>query len=209
MGVVSPYGLDIDSFYQGLVSERPVIEAVDLPGIEGGARIWMSSVRDFNALDWMESFVEDGTDVIAHWAIAAAEQALAQSGVELDPFRTAIVQGTSLCGVRSLMEAQHEADIHGPASVPRKTMMRVLTNMGAAQLAMRQKLHGPSLTVTTACASTLDALGIAAGMIRSGQVDAAIVGWNRSRAQFGAFRRGRGLLSGDGLRTYRVRDAVR
>jgi 3-oxoacyl-[acyl-carrier-protein] synthase II len=176
MGVVSPYGLDIGSFYQGLVSGRPVIEAVDLPGIEGGARIWMSAVKDFNALDWMEHFVEDGTDVVAHWAIAAAEQAWIQSGIEPDPLRTAIVQGTSLCGVRALMQAQHEADTSGPASVPRKTMMRVLTNMGAAQIAMRHQIHGPSLTVTTACASTLDALGIAARMIKAGQVDYAIVG---------------------------------
>jgi 3-oxoacyl-[acyl-carrier-protein] synthase II len=54
-------------------------------------------------------------------------------------------------------------------------MMKALTNMGAAQLAMRYGIHGPSLTVTTACASSLDALGLAARFIRSGQVDAAIV----------------------------------
>ncbi len=176
LGVVSPYGLDVDSFYQGLVSQRPVIEAVVLPGIEGGGRIWWSGVKDFEASDWLEDYVIDGTDILAQWAIVAAEQALSQSDLKLDPLRTAVVQGTSLCGADSLMRAQYEADINGPSSIPRKTMMRVLTNMGAAQIAMRHKIHGPSLTVTTACASTLDALGIAARMISSGQIDAAIVG---------------------------------
>jgi 3-oxoacyl-[acyl-carrier-protein] synthase II len=176
LGAVSAYGIGVDSFYNGLLCEHPVIENIELPGMDGGARIWWSGVKDFKALDWLQDYVIDGTDVIAHWAIATAEQALSQANIELNPIRTAVVQGTSLCGADSLMRAQYEADINGPSSIPRKTMMRVLPNMGAAQIAMRHKIHGPSLTVTTACASTLDALGIAARMISSGQVDAAIVG---------------------------------
>lgn len=176
MGVLSAYGPDTDSFYRGLVSERPVIEAVTLPGLEEGGRIWWSGVKDFNPLDWMDDTLVDGTDVVTQWAMATATQALTQSGLQPDPLRTAIVQGTSLCGVQSLMRAQYEVDINGPAAFPRKTMMKILTNMGAAQIAMRHKLHGPSLTVTTACASTLDAVGTATRMIASGLVDAAIVG---------------------------------
>jgi len=176
MGVLSAYGLDIESFYRGLVSQSPVIEAVVLPGLEKGGRIWWSGVRNFDALDWMDEKLVDGTDIVTQWTMATATQALAQSGIELDPLRTAIVQGTSLCGVQSLMRAQYEVDINGPAAFPRKTMMKILTNMGAAQIAMRHGPHGPSLTVTTACASSLDALGTAARMITSGQVDAAIVG---------------------------------
>lgn len=176
IGAISAYGLDADSFYEGLVSERPVIEAVVLPGIEKGGRIWFSGVRNFNALDWVDERIIDGTDILAQWAIATASQALAQSGIELDPLRTAIVQGASICGAQSLMRAQYEVDINGPAAFPRKTMMRVLTNMGAAQIAMLHGIHGPSLTVTTACAAALDALGMAARMIASGEVDAAIVG---------------------------------
>ena len=174
--MLSPYGLNVDSFYQGLVSQSPVIESVLLPGIDDGGRIWWSGVKNFNPLDWMDEKLVDGTDIVSQWAMAAAEQALKQSSLELDTLRTAIVQGTSLCGVQSLMRAQYEVDINGPAAFPRKTMMRILTNMGAAQIAMRYGIHGPSLTLTTACASSLDALGTAARMISSGQVDAAIVG---------------------------------
>jgi 3-oxoacyl-[acyl-carrier-protein] synthase II len=176
VGAISAYGLNVGAFYAGVTEQRPVIKPVTLPGLEDTGHVWWSTVPGFDPLDWMDGRVEDGTDPVAQWAIAAAEQAIAQAKIEFDSLRTAIVQGTSLCGVQSVMRAQFALDRNGPAAFPRKTMMKALTNMGAAQIAMRYKLHGPSLTVTTACASSLDALGTAARMIASGQVDAAVAG---------------------------------
>ena len=173
---MSAYGTGVDAFYKGLMSSQPVIKAIELPGAEELGSVWWSEVTDFSPLDWMNDKVRDGSDVVAQWALAAAEQAITQSELNLNPLRTAVVQGTSLCGVQSLMRAQFELDKHGPSAYPRKTMMRVLTNMGAAQIAMRHDLHGPNLTVATACASALDAIGTAARLIVSGQADAAIAG---------------------------------
>ena len=175
-GAVSAYGLGTASFYEGLMSARPVIEELALPGLEENARAWGSVVGDFDLPDWMSGRVRDGTDVFAQWAMVAAEQAIVESGAQLDPLRTAVVLGTSLCGVQSIMRAQYEIDTGGASAFPRKTMMKALTNMGAAQIAMRHGLHGPSLTVTTACASTLDALGTAGRLIEFGLADAAVVG---------------------------------
>ena len=175
-GALSAYGVGTAAFYEGLMSARPVIEELALPGLDAGARPWGSVVGDIRLPDWMSERVRDGTDVFAQWAMVAAEQAIVASGAELDPLRTAVVLGTSLCGAQSLMRAQYEIDTGGAAAFPRKTMMKALTNMGAAQIAMRHDLHGPSLTVTTACASTLDALGTAGRLIEFGLADAAIVG---------------------------------
>ncbi|MCC7259200.1 MAG: beta-ketoacyl-[acyl-carrier-protein] synthase family protein [Gammaproteobacteria bacterium] len=176
MGVVSAYGCDAGAFYAGLVHEKPVIEAVPLPRDPDGRCVWWSMVRGFDAGAWLDDKVRDGTDVLAQWTIAAAAQAIRQSGAMLDPLRTAVVQGTSMSGVQSLMRAQYEIDRHGPAAFPRKTMMKALTNMGAAQITLLHGLHGPSLTLSTACASSIDALGVAAGLITAGRADIAIVG---------------------------------
>jgi 3-oxoacyl-[acyl-carrier-protein] synthase II len=176
LGVVSAYGCDTQTFYDGVIGERPVIEAVVLPRDPLGRCAWWSMVRDFDPRVWLDDKVIDGTDVLAQWAIAAATQAIRQSGATLDPLRTAVIQGTSMSGVQSLMRAQYEIDINGPSVFPRKTMMKTLTNMGAAQITMLHGLHGPSLTISTACASSIDALGIAAGLIIAGRADAAIVG---------------------------------
>ncbi len=176
LGVVSAYGCDTQAFYDGLIGEKPVIEAVALPRDSQSRHAWWSMVRDFDPRAWLDDKVREGTDVLAQWAIAAATQAIRQAGVPFDPLRTAVVQGTSMSGVQSLMRAQFEIDTNGPAAFPRKTMMKALTNMGAAQITMLHGLHGPSLTISTACASSIDALGIAAGLITAGRADAAIVG---------------------------------
>lgn len=187
LGAISAYGCDVRTFYDGLLADRQVIESVPLPRDPQNRRTWWSMVRDFDAGQWMDERTRDGTDVLAQWAIAAATQAIRQAGIRLDPLRTAVVQGTSMSGVQSLMRAQYEIDTRGGGGFPRKTMMRTLTNMGAAQITLLHGLHGPSLSISTACASTLDALGTAAGMIRSGRVDAAIVGGTEA---------GHSLLSG-------------
>lgn len=174
-GAISAYGIGAAAFYEGLMEARPVIGELGLPGLDDGARAWGSVVGDVELPDWMSDQVRDGTDVFAQWAMVAAEQAIVESGAEPDPLRTAVVLGTSLCGVQSIMRAQYEIDTGGAAAFPRKTMMKALTNMGAAQIAMRHGLHGPSLTVTTACASTLDALGTAGRLIEFGLADAAVV----------------------------------
>ncbi len=57
-----------------------------------------------------------------------------------------------------------------------KLMALVIPNMASAFIAMHWKLHGPQLAISTACASSLDAIGLAAGMIERGEIDAAIAG---------------------------------
>jgi 3-oxoacyl-[acyl-carrier-protein] synthase II len=61
-------------------------------------------------------------------------------------------------------------------NVTPKLMALVIPNMASARIAMHWNLHGPQLAVSTACASSLDAIGLAAGMVERGEVDAAIAG---------------------------------
>ncbi|MFV0524304.1 MAG: beta-ketoacyl-[acyl-carrier-protein] synthase family protein [Acidimicrobiales bacterium] len=94
----------------------------------------------------------------------------------LDPVRTAVVHGTSMGGLFSLGKAQWKFDTLGPDAVDPKTQIKIWCNMAAAQICMRHGLHGPSMTVTTACASALDALGTAALYLDTGRADVAVVG---------------------------------
>ena len=176
MGIVSPLGNNPRNYYQRLMAGESPIEAVTLPGTPDGGSIWSSSVGPVELPQWCDEKFIDGTDVVTQWAVTAADQAIRRSDAEMNPLRTAVVHGTSLCGVQSVMRAQYEVDTHGPAAFPRKTMLRALTNMAAAQITLHYQLHGPSLTITTACASTLDAIGLAGRLIQAGQVDMAIVG---------------------------------
>src|ERR1700761_1444881 len=122
-----------------------------------------------------------GHDVPAFWSgLCAGEVAIREapwsspdhfawwSGVrDFDPARwaePAVVSGSDQFTLFTL------------AAVDRKTMIKIWPNMAAAQVAMRYGLHGPSLTFCTACASSLDAIGSAAGLIRAGRADVVIAG---------------------------------
>ena len=175
-GVVSSLGLSVEDYVGGLMAGRVAIGPA--PWASEGEPSWWSVVGGFDPADWMDERVEAGTDLFAQFALAAAAQAVAAAGLDadLDPARTAVVHGTSMGGVRSLMKAQHRLERAGPQAIDRKTMIQVWPNMAAAQIAMRWGLHGPQLTVCTACASSIDALGTAASMIAAGRADVAIAG---------------------------------
>jgi 3-oxoacyl-[acyl-carrier-protein] synthase II len=175
-GAVSPLGIGIAPMLAGLWANAVAIRPAPWAR-PGDPFAWWAVVPGFDPRDWMDDRVVAGTDLFAQFALAAAVQAVDDAGLgRLDPVRTAVVHGTSMGGTRALLKAQHQYETGGAAAVERKTMIQIWPNMAAAQIAMRYGLHGPQLTVCTACASSLDAIGIARSLIRDGQVDVAIVG---------------------------------
>jgi 3-oxoacyl-[acyl-carrier-protein] synthase II len=175
MGIVSAIGLSAEEFHRQLMADASGIRRA--PWARGGEAAWLATAHGFVPRDWMDERVEAGTDLFAQFALAATEQAMRRASLgDLDPLRTGVVHGTSIGGARALMRAQHLLDSEGAQAVPRKTEIQMYPNMAASQIAMRYGLHGPSLTVTTACAASLDALGNAARMLEAGRADVLIAG---------------------------------
>lgn len=177
-GVVSPLGIGVAPLIDGLWSNTIAVGAAPwVKTRDDNPFAWWAVVHDFEPRDWMDAKVVAGTDLFAQFALAATVEAVADAGLDtLDPLRTAVVHGTSIGGSRALLKAQHQYETGGPATVDRKTMIQIFPNMAAAQIAMRWGLHGPQLTVCTACASSLDAIGLARMLLQTGQVDVALVG---------------------------------
>ena len=177
MGVVSSLGLELDEFFGKL--DRAFVQVEPAPWVDDYdvGHSWASMVQDFEPTDWMSGRVAAGTDPFAQYAIAAAVKAMESAGIdEPDPLRTAVVVGTSMAGVETLAESQRGLDSVGVEGVSRKFQIQVWPNMAAGQIALHWQLHGPLLTICTACASALDAVGLAARMIDDGTVDLAIAG---------------------------------
>jgi 3-oxoacyl-[acyl-carrier-protein] synthase II len=181
-GSVSPLGVGVEALLAGMWDNALAIRPA--PWARGPADpfTWWAVVPDFEPEAWMSEQVVAGTDLFEQFAIAATVAAVEDAGFEesgpagLDVERTAVVYGTSMGGSRALLRAQHDYERGGPTAVERKTMIQIYPNMASAQIAMRWGLHGPQLTVCTACASSADTVGVASGLIRSGEVDVALVG---------------------------------
>jgi 3-oxoacyl-[acyl-carrier-protein] synthase II len=177
MGVISSIGQNLEEFNRNMSAGKVVAGATpwnDRPGCEN---IWMSLIDGFNPGDWMEDRVVRNSAAFSQYALAAAVQAVQDSGIEeLNPLRTAVVVGTALGGVDINADDQRRLDSEGPATIDSKFMVKSLANMPSAHIALRWGLHGPQLVIATACASSHDAMGIAARMIETGEVDVAITG---------------------------------
>jgi 3-oxoacyl-[acyl-carrier-protein] synthase II len=173
-GLLTPLGGDVASSWDGFRAGRlGITRAPASTGWHG----WWAGVPDAFLAGRLDAAIVKRTDRFAQYALIAADEALRDAGLgRLDAERTAIVLGSSMGGVPLLTDARATLDAQGPTRVSPRLLAEVIPNMAAAALALRYALHGPQLTITNACASGLDAIGLAARMIARGEVDVALAG---------------------------------
>jgi 3-oxoacyl-[acyl-carrier-protein] synthase II len=176
VGVISCIGQSAEDYFRNLDAGRHGVTAAPWSEPEAGHPAWIAPVAEFDPAAWMDPRVVAGSATFTHYALAAAIQAVRDAGGDLDPVRAGVVLGVTMAGAHALLEAQHLLDTEGPDAVPRKLNIQVWPNMAAAQVAIHFGLHGPLLTVSTACASSLDAIGAGARMIERGEADVIIAG---------------------------------
>ncbi|MEQ9661827.1 MAG: beta-ketoacyl-[acyl-carrier-protein] synthase family protein [Parasphingopyxis sp.] len=177
MGVVSALGNTPEELVQRLRADELAISEVPWTKDDPDRFEYWAPVTSIDPYEHFDERVAAGTDPFAHNALVASDAALTMAGLDtLDPLRTAIVLGTAKNGTQSLERAQYDVDQGGRDAVGGKLMIRVWPNLAASQIAMRHQLHGPCLTLSTACASSLDAIGLGARLVAGGIVDVAIVG---------------------------------
>ena len=168
LGAVTPLG----------VGSEPLISrwSAGRSGIEEGA----GRCREFDPLDFLSRKDARRSDRFAQLAIAAAAEAVAQAGWDggppHDPHRVGCIVGTGIGGLGSLERQQRNLIVDGVKAVSPLAVPLMMGNAGAAAVAMRQGLRGPTYGVVSACAAGAHAIGDAARTIRCGDADAVVAG---------------------------------
>lgn len=177
IGVVSSIGQTVESYWDNLAAGTVAIRRASRDELGADDHVLWAPIDDFDPAGRLDDRAIAGTDRFAQILMIAAQDAVAHAGLDtLHPLRTAVVTGTSMGGLNSVIDAQADYDRGGADAVPKKVQIKMWPNMGAAQLAYHWKLHGPQLTLCTACASSADAIGTGARFIEAGLVDVAVVG---------------------------------
>jgi nodulation protein E len=131
-------------------------------------------------------------DPVSQFALFAANEAIAQSGLDFSAGvlaqRTAVVVGTGVGGETTQDEQSRRLYADKATRVHPLSIIRLMTNAPASQISIAHGLRGPAFAVGSACASTYHAIAQAAMMIRSGVADVAIAGGSESGLSYGAFR---------------------
>ena len=144
-------------------------------------------------------------DPNTQFALIAAAEAMAQSGLEIDEAlapRTGVVMGNSGGGLQTIDENYRTVYEEGKNRVHPFVIPRLMNNAAASHISMTYGLKGPTYTVSTACASSNHAMGQAFETIKLGNADAMLTGGSESMLVFG------GIKAWEGLRVM-SRDACR
>ena len=178
LGVISPVGNDVPTFWNALCSGTcgigPItkFDATDYP-VKLAAE-----VRDFDPRQYMEKLDILHSDVYTHFAMAAACQAVADSGIAgtLDAERVGVYIGSGIGGIATFMTEHSKLLNRGPRRVSPYFIPMMIPNMASSMIAMRCHFHGPAMPMVTACASGTNAIGEALRLIRHGYADAMVAG---------------------------------
>lgn len=174
MGAVTPIGIGVANYWKALTSGMcgigPItrFDASNLP-VQIAAEL-----KDFDPSAFMPKTLARTMDPFMQYAFAAAEEALEDSGLCIEPEneRIGIVMGTAMDGVTTVAQTQASFD-EGHRVGPRFVPMTI-GNIAAAQIAIAHGIHGPSLTLNTACSAGGDAVMTAAMLLRTGEADAVL-----------------------------------
>jgi 3-oxoacyl-[acyl-carrier-protein] synthase II len=179
MGCISPLGLSVDSFWQGLMDCKSAIGPITHFDTEGFQTKIAAEVPDFDPEKWISKRDVRQMDRFIQFAIAAADQAIRDSGLEMTDDiseRVGTLVGVGLAGLETLEKTKETLLAKGPRRISPYFIPSLISNLAPGQISIRFNAKGPSITTTTACSSAAHALGDAYNWIRRDVADVMIAG---------------------------------
>ncbi|MFY9286938.1 MAG: beta-ketoacyl-[acyl-carrier-protein] synthase family protein [Alphaproteobacteria bacterium] len=192
MGVIAPIGQNVSDFKTNLFKGTCGIESAGFTYRNSEVRFPAAPVKDFQVEKWIDPKKASLLDRFSQFAVAAALEALKDSGLKMTPEiaeRTGVITGTGVGGQNTLEESYMKLlDNTSSPRVHPFTIPRLMANAGSSQISMATGIQGPGFTVASACASAIHAIGVTLHMLRSGLIDAAITGGSESCLTFGTLK---------------------
>lgn len=209
-GTVNALAHDVAGTWAAMRAGRSGIGPLDVPDADRlGIRIG-AQVRGWDAAAHLGARVVAQADRFAQFALVAGAQAVAQAGVDLGA-DCGVILGTAGGGLATSEESYRAVFAEGKTRVHPLTVPKLMASAGASHLSMAHGITGPVFTVSTACASSNHAIGLAFHMIRSGMCRAMLAGGAEAMLTFGGVKAWEGLrvLSSTGCRPFsRDRDGM-
>ena len=180
IGVLSPVGNDLESFWGSLVAGKSGIGRIEGIDPSDFACQIGGEVRGFDPKIWFNNPKDHRrADRYAQLAMAASKMAWAQSGLTeggFDPTRFGCMVGSGIGGLNTL-ETQHNILLtRGPGRVSPFIIPMMIANIGSGLVSMEFGLAGPNMSIVTACATANNNIGEAWRMIKFGDADAFVAG---------------------------------
>ncbi len=178
LGVISPIGNNLEAYWQALAQGKLGIGPLTRFDTANYKAHVAAEVKDFDPRQYMEKAEVQSNDLFSQYGIAAAAQAVADSGIQdtLAPERLAVYFGAGIGGIGAFQEEYRKLLELGPRRVSAHFITKLIANMAASRIAIRYHCAGPCMPAVTACASGASAIGEGLRLIRHGYADGVIAG---------------------------------
>jgi len=179
VGIISPVGNDLDSLWRACLAGRSGIRQVTLFDVSAYATQIAGEVPDFDPAEHMDPKLARRCDRFCQLGVAAAMQALADSGLEITAAnrdRVGVLLSSGIGGLQTWEEQFRRLLENGPGKVSPFLVPMLIGNMLSGVVSMITDARGPNLAVTTACATSAHAIGLATDLIRLGRAEVFLAG---------------------------------
>lgn len=178
MGAVTPIGNTVKDFWESLMAGRHGIGPITRFDTTDYKAKLAGEVKDFDPKAYMDKSETMRSDLYAQYAMAAACQAVEESGVlgTVEPERMGVYFGSGIGGIETFHQEEQKLLSRGPRRVSPYFVPMLIANMAAGMIAIRFNCQGAALPAVTACASGSNAIGEALRSIRHGYSDVMIAG---------------------------------
>ncbi|MGR0279106.1 beta-ketoacyl-ACP synthase II [Marinomonas dokdonensis] len=205
MGMVSPLGLGVNAVWDRIIKGESGIRALPTNITEGLNTHIAGQVpsheelsNGLNEADYVSAKERKRVDLFTLYALAAADEALAQANWSPTSLEeqasTATIIGTGIGGLPTITHAQDVLNKQGARRLSPFTVPAFLANLAAGNLSIKYGFKGPTGTPVTACAAGVQAIGDAMRLLRTGEAKVALAGGTEacidplSLAGFGALK---------------------
>jgi 3-oxoacyl-[acyl-carrier-protein] synthase II len=184
MGAVTPIGIGLKEYWEGLVEGRNGVDLITHFDTTKFDTKFAAEVKNFKPEDYLDKKSIRRLDPFAQLAIATAEMAMQDSGINLekvDRDRFGVIYGSGIGGIKTLTE-QHFNFFNGldPHKISPFFIPMMISDIAAGQISIRFGLKGPNYATTSACATSSHAIADAFFLIQRGSTDLMVCGGSES-----------------------------
>ena len=179
LGVLAPNGNNVNEYWSSLVNGKSGISPITYFDSSNHRVKIAGELRGFNPEKVLDPKELRKLDPFSTYALFATNEAVLMSGLDsekLDLDRVGVTIGTGVGGIQTLEEQHSNIENKGARRVSPQFVPKMISNIAGGHLSIRWGFRGPNQTVTSACASATDAIGMAMRLIISGDADVMITG---------------------------------
>ncbi len=179
LGVVSPVGSTVDSFWTAIQAGQNGIGPITYFDASAYDTKFAGQVKDFNLEDFIPKKEARRMDPFCHYGVAAAKMAMVDSGLDMskeDATRAGVVAGSGVGGLQIMQSQMEVLRTRGPSRFSPFVIPQMIINILPGLISIDHGMKGPNFAIVTACASGTNCIGEALNIIRRGAADIMLAG---------------------------------